>query len=338
MRGRVLDAVCVFIVGAAIWFGLVPVELAFAADYGVYFAGDDTFTDTANVYLMVTGSSSMGGACGGVCGVSGTLSYDGSKIEMVAAGGMQGFDFTQGESSVVLYKQVAANDGAILSYRFRNKGLAPNETTTVTLSGISLTNADVEVGAGNTSFVLRYVAPPAPQPAEEPVYEQPAVVQESETHIDEQEGNESARADNEEKPEAKVSPKSSDASLKGISLSDGDLIFNKNILNYDVIVGEDVSKIVIKAEKSNAAASVSGDGEWELRHGVNEFKIEVTAEDGTKKEYVVKVYRDGVGIDASEYEKQIGGLAAAVVVLTVVLVGAGVWATVYFLRKKKRLS
>ena len=67
--------------------------------------------------------------------------------------------------------------------------------------------------------------------------------------------------------------------------------FNKNTLEYNLEVENDVEKVTIKASKADSAASVSGTGEKELTEGLNKFNIVVTAEKGNKKTYVINITR-----------------------------------------------
>jgi len=67
--------------------------------------------------------------------------------------------------------------------------------------------------------------------------------------------------------------------------------FNKDILEYNLEVENEVEKVEIKATKADRAATVSGAGEKELTEGLNKFEIVVTAEKGNKKTYVVNITR-----------------------------------------------
>lgn len=67
--------------------------------------------------------------------------------------------------------------------------------------------------------------------------------------------------------------------------------FNKDTLEYNLEVENEIDKVTIKATKADSAATVSGTGEKELTEGLNRFEIVVTAEKGNKKTYVVNVTR-----------------------------------------------
>lgn len=81
--------------------------------------------------------------------------------------------------------------------------------------------------------------------------------------------------------------------LSSISVSEGTLspTFNKNTTSYTVTnVNSDSINITAKSEVSTA--SVSGTGTKTLKYGANDFTITVSAENGIKKTYNIKVYRN----------------------------------------------
>lgn len=84
---------------------------------------------------------------------------------------------------------------------------------------------------------------------------------------------------------------SSDNDLKSLSIEGFELSpkFDKKTLEYTSLVNADTTKIKINGEVNDKTAKVSGLGEFEVKEGLNEFNIVVTAENGTTKTYVVKV-------------------------------------------------
>ena len=89
-----------------------------------------------------------------------------------------------------------------------------------------------------------------------------------------------------------IETKSNNANLKTIELSEGKIEFNKDTLEYTINVKNKVDKIKVNSTLEDSKASVEGNGEYELKAGVNEIKLLVKAEDGTVKEYKIKVIRD----------------------------------------------
>ena len=94
-------------------------------------------------------------------------------------------------------------------------------------------------------------------------------------------------------PDPTPSTKSSDATLKGITVTKGSLspAFNKNTTSYTVEVDEEVTSIGITATPTDSKARAVGGGTKILSKGDNKYTITVTAEDGTIKEYVITVKR-----------------------------------------------
>ena len=84
---------------------------------------------------------------------------------------------------------------------------------------------------------------------------------------------------------------SSDNDLKSLSIEDFELspAFDKKTLEYTSLVKADTTKIKLNGEVNDKTAKVSGLGEFDVKEGLNEFNIVVTAENGTTKTYVVKV-------------------------------------------------
>ena len=95
--------------------------------------------------------------------------------------------------------------------------------------------------------------------------------------------------------------KSKDANLSGLTVSKGSLspAFDKDTTSYTVEVDNDVDSIEIEATANDDKASVDGTGTKSLSVGDNSYSIVVTAENGSKKTYTIKVTR----ASASEEEK-----------------------------------
>ena len=91
-----------------------------------------------------------------------------------------------------------------------------------------------------------------------------------------------------------VAPKpSSNANLASIKLSAGSLspAFNPNTTNYNVTVKYSVEEITITGSIADGKSRIAGGGSMALKVGNNESVITVTAEDGTKKSYIINVKR-----------------------------------------------
>ena len=67
--------------------------------------------------------------------------------------------------------------------------------------------------------------------------------------------------------------------------------FNKETLEYAITVPSNIEKIKINATKADNKASVTGIGEFPVIEGLNTFLVVVTAENGNKRTYTVKINR-----------------------------------------------
>ena len=79
--------------------------------------------------------------------------------------------------------------------------------------------------------------------------------------------------------------------LKSLTVSEGVLVFNKNIINYTVIIDSDITNITISAEAESENATVSGTGNKTINNDNNIFEIVVTAENETTKKYTITFVR-----------------------------------------------
>ena len=91
----------------------------------------------------------------------------------------------------------------------------------------------------------------------------------------------------------KVDPKSSDATLKSLTTSAGlNPSFSPATESYSVSVGNDVTAIDVSAIANHGKASISISGNQNLSVGKNNVIVQVTAEDGSTKNYTIVVTRE----------------------------------------------
>ena len=64
--------------------------------------------------------------------------------------------------------------------------------------------------------------------------------------------------------------------------------FDKEILDYSVLIPAETEKIKINAQLADSNSKVTGTGEVEVKSGLNTFEIVVTAENGSKRTYTLK--------------------------------------------------
>ena len=84
-------------------------------------------------------------------------------------------------------------------------------------------------------------------------------------------------------------PKSSNSFLSSLTVDGYELDnkFDKESLEYSVTIKEGTEKIKINAQLADSSAKVSGIGEVLVSEGLNKFNIVVTAENGSKRTYVL---------------------------------------------------
>lgn len=93
--------------------------------------------------------------------------------------------------------------------------------------------------------------------------------------------------------EARVN-KSSNNYLKSISIKGYNISpsFDKQTINYEIKETIKESTIEISAEADDSKASISGIGKVNINAGENDVKIDVKAENGTTRSYIIKVKAD----------------------------------------------
>lgn len=83
--------------------------------------------------------------------------------------------------------------------------------------------------------------------------------------------------------------KSKNCNLSKITLSYGEIEFDKNILKYDLEVDSNIDKIEINAIVEDEKSKVEGNGIYDLKVGINVISLKVTAEDGSTKKYDIRI-------------------------------------------------
>ena len=103
-----------------------------------------------------------------------------------------------------------------------------------------------------------------------------------------------------------VDNRSKDNNLSSLTVLEGTLSpeFNSGTTEYSVNVAGSTDKITLSATASDAKASVAGTGEQAVVPGNNRFVITCTAENGSKKEYIVNVYVDETPTAYTTYGEQ----------------------------------
>ena len=86
--------------------------------------------------------------------------------------------------------------------------------------------------------------------------------------------------------------KNNDATLKNITVDGYDIKFSSNTYEYTINVKNNVNKLNLNISKNNDKSNYEIIGNDKLVAGENNITIKVTAEDGTVKEYKIKVIKE----------------------------------------------
>ena len=80
----------------------------------------------------------------------------------------------------------------------------------------------------------------------------------------------------------------SNNNLASLSVEGYEINFNKDLLEYSLSLASDVTSLNIKATAEDKNATVGGIGQRAVSEGSNTLEVVVTAENGSKKTYVIK--------------------------------------------------
>ena len=95
--------------------------------------------------------------------------------------------------------------------------------------------------------------------------------------------------------------KSSNNNLSSMEIDIEGFTFNPEVTEYNLEVNYDTKIITIRAMAEDTTAIVTGAGEKALKVGENNYRIVITAEDGTTKEYKISITRNA---KVSDEEKE----------------------------------
>lgn len=95
----------------------------------------------------------------------------------------------------------------------------------------------------------------------------------------------------EEDKKTEETTKSNNANLKSLEIANFEFTpsFNADVTQYTLEVTNNINELEIKAEAEDSKATVTINGEKDLKNGENSVTIKVNAEDGTVKIYEIKV-------------------------------------------------
>ena len=268
-------------------FGLfvfvLGVNLVHASSFKVNIVGDSTFDNEVTLYVRVDDLVDFSDTCNGLCGLVGTLKYDTNKIELVSIKALENFDLTQG-NNIVIYKSTGVNSGTnVMSMTFKNKSLNDGESTNISFTNITASDGDKDIVTNDVTKKIELKKEEVQEPVVTP--EEPSKPVEDKPNKPSNQNKPSSEEQDEEKL--------SDVNyLSNITLSVGNIEFDKNTLIYDIVVDYDVENILISATLEDNKATLDGDGNHSIKVGENKIVLTVKAEDGTKREYTLNIYRE----------------------------------------------
>ncbi len=166
-------------------------------------------------------------------------------------------------------------------------------TTTITaVSGEGTSDAN-----GNDLGVIRgsksiQIVQPTPTPAPTPT-----------TPSNNTNSNSATKTATKSTSSSTTSTKSSNAHLSKLQINQEGLTpnFNKNKTSYAVTVGENVNDLKVTAVAEDSKSKVAISGNTGLKNGDNKVYITVTAQDGTKKVYIITVTKTGDANKSNSY-------------------------------------
>lgn len=295
-----------------------------ASSFNANIVGNDTFESEITLYIQVNNLVDFNGACSGLCGLVGNLNYDTKKIELTSINALESFDLTQGKT-LVLYKSTGVASGTkILSMKFKNKSLTKDETTTITFSNVVASDGDKDINTSDASKTIKFIV----KENENTNNNNNQTNNNTNTNTNNNTSNKNTTNKNTSSNtnnKKKKTKKSDNNYLSSITLSDGNITFDKDVLTYDVIVDYETTTIEIKANVEDDKATITGDGKHTLNVGSNVIKITIKAEDESERTYTLNINREEKDIvvdtdnDVIEDEKE-NNYVMPIVIISVILV------------------
>lgn len=91
-----------------------------------------------------------------------------------------------------------------------------------------------------------------------------------------------------------TNPPSSNNNLSSLSVSVGNINFNKNTTSYNLSVDSNVTNVTINANTEDGGSRIRGTGNKSLNYGNNKIDIIVTAPSGAEKTYTININRKDI--------------------------------------------
>jgi len=105
--------------------------------------------------------------------------------------------------------------------------------------------------------------------------------------------------------------KSANNNLESLVVSSGSMMFDSNVINYNLYVSNSITSVLVTAVADDEKATLVTTGGTNLQVGTNKVEVVVTAENGTTKTYTINVIRKEEGLivstDSTLSDLQISG-------------------------------
>lgn len=258
-----------------------------ASSVKVSITGDQVFTKEITLNVQVSNIIDFKGTCNGVCSLTGVLYYNQEQLELVEIKPLNNFHNESEEDFLLSFDR---NNGVlsttnIFSIKFKSKNMYNAELSEISITDMKVGNGKDTIDVKDAKLKIIYQAPDAADIKEEDIKE----------IIGEKTENEGGSS---------TTVKSSNSNLKSIELSSGHIDLIKNSVSYEIEVDNSVENITISGQTEDENATVEGFGEKTLVIGENNFTIVVTAENGNKTTYILKINRLEKSSGSSEKPNQ----------------------------------
>ena len=267
-------------------FGYTPV---YAASATVGFSGNSTVAVGNNITISLYVSNiSANDSEGGVTSVGGNLVFDSEYLEYINGSGVYS-GYTSNINTGASYKLggfgtpiTGSGQTNLFTFTFKAKKAGTTQ--------ISLANAKVSTNIGkfdatiNSKSIVITDTQPTPTPTPTPTATPTPTPTATPTAT------------------PSSSPKSSDATLKSLEASGYTLspAFNKDTTNYTVSVPKDATTVKLIGSSTDSKAKITGLGDITLSGDTTTATVKVTAEDGTTKNYTIKIEKEKSGTETKD--------------------------------------
>ncbi len=264
---------CLFL--AAVFFIISqPYQKVSAADFSTSISGTTSVAntgDTISLTLSYSSSSSL-------YAVSGSLSYDASKVEIVSVSPLNGFTVT-GTNNIVADDANAHASCGFASVQFQVlSGFSAGTSTTISFNNVSGTNESVtDVSGGSSSITVARSGSSGGS---------------SSSGGGSSSGGSGSSSSGGSGSSGSSSSKSGNNYLSALSVNGYELqpAFDKDTLEYSVYVPYECEALDLSVETDSSYAEYAVENNNLIAGGVTEVNITVTAENGDTRVY--KLYTD----------------------------------------------